>query len=67
MSNDAAWADSVQQFQQMLSQSWGNMLQAMQPGEMNKAMAIPSSAPVNFAADKLMELQQQYLEDVRAL
>lgn len=32
MSNDAAWAESVQQFQQMLSQSWGNMLQAMQPG-----------------------------------
>ncbi|TXJ16731.1 MAG: class I poly(R)-hydroxyalkanoic acid synthase [Alicycliphilus sp.] len=67
MSNDAAWAESVQQFQQMLSQSWGNMLQAMQPGELNKAMAMPPSTPVNFAGDKLLELQQQYLQDMRAL
>ncbi|MBS0466010.1 MAG: class I poly(R)-hydroxyalkanoic acid synthase [Proteobacteria bacterium] len=67
MTNDAAWAESVQQFQQMLSQSWGNMLQTMQPSELNMAMSMPPSTPVNFAANKLLELQQQYLEDMRAL
>ena len=63
MSNDAAWAESVQQFQQMLSQSWGNMLQAMQPGELNKAMAMPPSTPVNFAGDKLLELLERRLDN----
>jgi len=65
MSNDAAWGESARQFQQMLVESWGNMLQAMQPGELGTAMSMPSASPVSFAADKLAELQQQYMEEVR--
>lgn len=67
MSNDQEWAEGARQFQQMLGESWSNMLQAMQPGELGKAMAMPPSSPVTFAADKLAALQEQYLEEVRKL
>jgi len=67
MTNDAGWAEGARQFQQILGESWGNMLQALQPGELGKAMAIPPSSPVTFTADKITALQQQYMKEVRAL
>ncbi|WP_404299668.1 PHA/PHB synthase family protein [Alicycliphilus denitrificans] len=66
MTNDAGWTESARQFQQMLGESWSHMLQALQPGELGKAMSMPPSSPVTFAADKLAALQHQYLEEVRA-
>ena len=67
MTNDAGWAESARQFQQMLGESWGNMLQALQPGELGKAMTMQPSSPVTFTADKIAALQQQYMKEVQAL
>ena len=69
MSNDSGWAEGARQFQQMLVDSWSSLFQALQPGELSKAMALPvqPSSPVTFAPDKLAELQQQYLEELQSL
>ncbi|HRO54945.1 MAG TPA: alpha/beta fold hydrolase, partial [Alicycliphilus sp.] len=67
MDETTDWTESARQFQQILGESWGKALQMLQPGELGKAMSMPPSAPLSFAPDKLAALQQQYMEDARAL
>ena len=69
MNSDADWAEGARQFQQMASEGWNKMLQALQPMNLGSAMstAAPPPVPVLFSPDKLATLQRQYLEDMRAL
>ncbi|RKJ99683.1 PHA/PHB synthase family protein [Alicycliphilus denitrificans] len=67
MDETTDWTESARQFQQILGESWGKALQMLQPGELGKAMSMPPSTPLSFAPDKLAALQQQYMEDARAL
>jgi polyhydroxyalkanoate synthase len=67
MNDQTDWTESARQFQQILGESWGKAVQMLQPGELGKAMSMPPSTAVSFAADKLAALQQQYMEDARAL
>ncbi|MBS0390721.1 MAG: class I poly(R)-hydroxyalkanoic acid synthase [Proteobacteria bacterium] len=67
MDSDTDWTESARQFQQLINESWGKALQMLQPGELGKAMSLPPATPVGFATDKLAALQQQYMDDARAL
>ena len=74
------WAANAQQFQQNLSESWTKALQSLQamgttPDKPWSAMAghMPEMPPmgampqINFAPDKLMAIQQQYLREAAQL
>ncbi len=68
MNFDAGWADSAQQWQNMVAQGWSRMLATLpvqQAGATTSALQAPP--PVHFDPDKLTQLQEQYLEDARAL
>ncbi|MGE4330142.1 PHA/PHB synthase family protein [Diaphorobacter sp.] len=67
MTNQADWAESARQFQQMIGEGWTKMLQTMQPSQVQAAGALPTPAPVRLAPDKLATLQQQYLKDAQTL
>ena len=69
MESDSVWGQSAQQFQQIFGDGWSRALQALQaPGTaVSGAPGAPSLPAVQFSADKLQALQQQYLEQVRAL
>ncbi len=74
------WAQTAQQFQQTLTESWNKAMQSFQGmgasvggmGGMGGFGIAPSTpaAPlpqISFAPDKLQELQQQYLKDATGL
>jgi polyhydroxyalkanoate synthase subunit PhaC len=61
------WTQSIQQFQQSLGQSWASGLQSLQGSGMAAGMGGGEHPPLQFAADKLQDLQQQYLKDAMAL
>lgn len=66
------WAQSVQQFQQSLTEGWSQMLQSMQKtdsagGAAAQAAAVGAAPVFKFAPEKLQELQQQYLKDAAGL
>src|SRR5665647_3433630 len=69
------WAQSVQQFQQVLSESWASAFQSFQnmdlgaAGAAGAAVASPAAKPpaINFSPEKLQRLQQQYLKDAAGL
>ncbi len=66
MESDSVWGQSAQQFQQMFSDSWSRALQSLQaPG--NGASGAPDLPAVKFAPEKLQVLQQQYMDQARAL
>ena len=68
MNSDASWAEGARQFQQMASDGWNKMLQALQPMDLGAmTTAVQPQAPVRFSPDKLAALQKQYMEDARAL
>jgi len=64
MDSDSVWAQSAQQFQQILGDSWARALQSTPLPALTGPVALP---PVQFSAEKLQALQQQYLEQAREL
>ncbi len=68
------WAQSSQQIQQNLQQSfsdsWSKALQSFQAldlGAIKMPGTVPAPPPLKFSADKLQSLQQQYLQDAMDL
>jgi polyhydroxyalkanoate synthase len=66
------WAQSAQQFQKTLSESWTKAFQSLQNldlGGVSAAVATPATKPpaISFSPEKLQELQQQYLKDAAGL
>ena len=65
------WSKTAAQFQETVSQSWTKALanfQNLDLGVAMSAMAQPSAPPaIQFSADKLQTVQQQYLQDAQAL
>ena len=70
--NPEFWAQTAQQFQQTLSESWAKALQSFQGLDLS-TVGVPlpaagASLPqVSFSPEKLQELQQQYLKDAMGL
>ena len=75
-SNPEIWAQTAQQFQQTLAQSWSKAMQSFQG--MGTGAGMGSSAHVQsdigkappaitFSPEKLQQLQQQYLKDALGL
>ena len=68
--SQALWAQSVQQFQEVLAHNWAKSLQSLQANHLGDLTANASdlkAAPVQFDQDKIQVLQQQYLQDAAAL
>jgi polyhydroxyalkanoate synthase subunit PhaC len=68
--NPDIWAQTAQQFQQTLTESWGKAMQSFQGmgGSGVGAPATGAAQPqITFSPDKLQELQQQYLKDAVGL
>jgi polyhydroxyalkanoate synthase subunit PhaC len=68
--NPDIWAQTSQQFQQTLTESWGKAMQSFQGmgGSGVGAPATGAAQPqITFSPDKLQELQQQYLKDAVGL
>ena len=65
------WSKTAAQFQETVSQSWTKALanfQNLDLGAAMSAMAHPSAPPaIQFSADKLQAVQQQYIQDAQAL
>ncbi len=66
------WAQSAQQFQQVLSEGWNKVFQSFQNldlGGLGVAGVAPATASpqIGFAPEKLQLLQQQYLRDAAGL
>ena len=67
------WSKIQQEFQQKLTQSWGQALQAFQTMDLGGIVpadgqaALPVSPKLKFEQDKLKQLQAQYLEEAAAL
>jgi len=65
MDSDSVWGQSAQQFQQIFGESWSRALQSFQGiGQGSQPAALPA---LRFAPDKVQALQQQYMEQARAL
>ena len=67
MDSDSVWAQSAKQFQQIFGD---NLSRALQPAQSGQAgpLAAPAALPkVQFSAEKLQALQQEYLEQARQL
>src|SRR4051812_17404346 len=60
MHSERDWAAQAKQFQQDLGQQWSQALQNFQQGS-------PAVAPLRFAPDKLLELQQAYVREAAEL
>ncbi len=66
------WALSLQQFQKSLTDSWTLAFEAMQNmdlGSSSAGLAAPMEKPpvISFSAEKLAELQRQYLKEAAGL
>ena len=66
------WLQSAQQFQQTMTDSWSKAFESFQNmdlGAAAKPLMAPTVKPpkVEFSADKLQELQQQYLKEATEL
>ncbi len=66
------WAQSAQQFQQVLNESLTSAFQSFQNMDLGAAGAAVTSPAakspsINFSPEKLQELQQQYLQDAAGL
>jgi len=66
MDTDSLWAQSAQQWQQILSEGWTKALQSLPPVE-HVGAAAATAAPVKIAPEKLQALQQQYVEEAGKL
>ena len=65
------WSQTAAQFQETVSQSWAKALSNFQSLDLGTAMAAvgePVAPPhIEFSADKLQAVQQQYLQEAGAL
>lgn len=66
------WAEAAQQFQQTFADSWSKAIQSFQTLDLSASGAgFPAGAlqapAVSFSAEKMQELQQQYLKDAAEL
>ena len=67
MDSDSVWAQSTQQFQQIFGDGWSRALQ-LSPASQAGPLASPAAMPkVQFSAEKLKVLQEQYFEQARQL
>ena len=65
--NAEFWAQTAQQLQQTFSESWAHALESFQ-GMGGAGASLPGAGPaLQFAPDKLQELQAQYLKDATSL
>ncbi|SDL98305.1 polyhydroxyalkanoate synthase [Oryzisolibacter propanilivorax] len=68
MNSDAGWAESARQWQEMIGDGWSRMMATLQPPDLGSlSAAVRPQPPVNFDPEKLAQLQEQYLQDARAL
>ena len=68
MNTDAGWTQATQQWQNLMNESWGKMLGALQPGGAGALpVGLPAQAPIGFDPDRLAQLREQYLSGVQAL
>ncbi|GAB1386490.1 class I poly(R)-hydroxyalkanoic acid synthase [Melaminivora sp.] len=67
MNFQTGWEQGAQQWQQMMTEGWSRMLSGLDPAALQGPVAAGLPAPLNFDAQKLDQLRQQYLEDARAL
>ncbi len=67
MDFESGWAEGARQWQNMVTEGWNRMLAAWQPASPGAAPTGQPPGALQFDADKLARLQQQYLEDARAL
>ena len=66
MDSNSVWAQSAQQFQQIFGDGWARALQSLQPTQ-GAAGAAGPAPDIKFSAEKLQELQQQYMEEAGKL
>jgi len=70
METNSQWVEGARQFQRIFGEGWAQVLNGLPAGAAGPspaaAKAVPP-APVRFAPDKLAALQQQYLEEAKAL
>ena len=64
MNSDSLWAQSAQQFQQMLTQGWSQALESFQKMDLG---ANKAPMPMRMAPEKLQALQTQYLQEATEL
>ena len=64
MNSDSLWAQSAQQFQQMLTQGWSQALESFQKIDLG---ANKAPLPMRMAPEKLQALQTQYLQEATEL
>ena len=68
MESDSVWGQSAQQFQQIFGDGWKRALEAIQtPGNGALTAGAPQLPRVQFSPEKLQALQQEYMEQARAL
>lgn len=65
-SEESIWDQSAQQFQQIFGQGWAQAVQSFQKIDL-AAPGAATPAPVQLSPAKLQTLQQQYLEEAKAL
>ncbi|MDH4465813.1 MAG: class I poly(R)-hydroxyalkanoic acid synthase [Acidovorax sp.] len=65
MTTESPWGQSAQQFQQIFGQGWAQALQSLQ--KLDGGAQIPAAPPIQFAPERLQELQQQYLKEAQDL
>ena len=67
MDSDSVWAQSAQQFQQIFGDSWSRAVQQGQLGQAGPLATTAAMPKVEFSAEKLKTLQEQYFEQARQL
>lgn len=68
MDSDAQWAEGARQFQQLWGDSWNRMLHSMPPADWGAVTAsLQPHLPVSLRADRLAQIQQNFLKDLQAL
>ena len=62
------WSQAASQMQQQLGEGWNKAMQSLQGlGGLGGVGNLPQPPALKFAADKVMSLQKQYLEEAAAL
>ena len=67
MDSESPWAQNAQQFQQIFGDKMSQVLQSFQQMGAGGAGATSIAAPLKIPADKLKQVQQQYLEQAKEL
>ena len=68
MDSESPWAQNAQQFQQIFGDKISQVLQSLQQmGAGGAGAPGAAAAPLQIPAEKLQQVQQQYLEEAKAL